>query len=414
MLRWISLVLALIWVWPKTALAKDTQSAGARAVTDFGAMHHPVVSKGGMVSAQDRIAAQVGRDILKRGGNAIDAAVATGFALAVTHPDAGNLGGGGFMLVHLAKTGEVVALDFREMAPARASRDMYLDAKGEVDNRLAQFSHLSAGVPGTVMGLLDALETYGTMTRRQVMGPAIRLASQGFVMGPYLAESLEQHRKQLSADPSSVDYFLGRKAGERFVQKDLAASLRRILAKGADGFYSGETADLIVAEMQEGAGIITHEDLAAYHTVTRKPVQGRYKGHEIYAMSPPSSGGVHIVQMLNILSGYDLQADGHNSANYLHKLIEVMRRAYADRSKYLGDPDFVDVPVAELTDPSYAAALRAGIDLSAASKSADILPGGDLPYESNNTTHFSVIDKDGNAVALTYTCLLYTSPSPRD
>ena len=403
MLRWVSLVLALIWVWPETALAKDTQSAGARAVTDFGAMHHPVVSKGGMVSTQDRLAAEVGRDILARGGNAIDAAVATGFALAVTHPDAGNLGGGGFMLVHLAKTGEVVALDFREMAPARASRDMYLDASGEVDNRLAQFSHLSAGVPGTVMGLLDALETYGTMTRRQVMGPAIRLASQGFVMGPYLAESLEQHREQLSADPSSVDYFLGRKAGERFVQKDLAASLRRILAKGADGFYSGETADLIVAEMQEGAGIITHEDLAAYHTVTRKPVQGRYKGHDIYAMSPPSSGGVHIVQMLNILSGYDLQADGHNSANYLHKLIEVMRRAYADRSKYLGDPDFVDVPVAELTDPSYAAALRAGIDLSAASKSADILPGADLPYESNNTTHFSVIDKDGNAVAITYT-----------
>ena len=403
MLRYALTVLAAttMTVLPITADAKDT--AGAKALTDYGSVHHPVLSKGGMVSAQDRLAAEVGRDILRRGGNAIDAAVATGFALAVTHPDAGNLGGGGFMLISLAKTGEVIAIDFREMAPAGASRDMYLGSDGEVDNQRAQYSHLSAGVPGTVMGMLDALETYGTMTRRQVIGPAIRLASKGFIMSPVLAESLESHREQLSADPSSIDYFLGHQAGTRFVQNDLAASLRRIRDKGSDGFYKGETADLIVAEMETGGGVITHDDLSEYKTVTRKPVKGVYKGYDIYAMSPPSSGGVHIVQMLNILSGYDLQADGHNSADYLHKLIESMRRAYADRSKYLGDPDFVDVPTRELMAMDYADDLRSDIDLSKASKSSDILPGALLPYESVNTTHYSVIDKNGNAVAVTYT-----------
>ena len=381
--------------------AKD--SAGANALRSYDAIHHPAIAEKGMVSAQDRIAAEVGRDILARGGNAIDAAVATGFALAVTHPEAGNLGGGGFMMVHLAETGEVIALDFREMAPAGATRDMYLGTDGEVDNRLAQYSRLSAGVPGTVMGLLDALEAYGTMTRREVMGPSIRLASKGFPMSYALAQGLEESRGQLSVDESSVDYFLGRKAGEKFTQPDLAQTLRRILKSGADGFYAGKTAELIVAEMQKGRGVITREDLANYKTVTREAVTGQYKGHKIYAMSPPSSGGVHIVQMLNILSGYDLKADGHNSAAYLHKLIEVMRRAYADRSKYLGDPDFVDVPVLALTAQGYADDLRESISPDLAAKSRDILPGAKLPYESVNTTHYSVIDKDGNAAAVTYT-----------
>ena len=307
------------------------------------------------------------------------------------------------MMVHLAETGEVIALDFREMAPAGATRDMYLGTDGEVDNRLAQYSRLSAGVPGTVMGLLDALEAYGTMTRREVMGPSIRLASKGFPMSYALAQGLEESRGQLSVDESSVDYFLGRKAGEKFTQPDLAQTLRRILKSGADGFYAGKTAELIVAEMQKGRGVITREDLANYKTVTREAVTSQYKGHKIYAMSPPSSGGVHIVQMLNILSGYDLKADGHNSAAYLHKLIEVMRRAYADRSKYLGDPDFVDVPVLALTAQGYADDLRESISLDLAAKSRDILPGAKLPYESVNTTHYSVIDKDGNAAAVTYT-----------
>jgi len=402
MLRQFLLSVAALTLTAGPVIAKDT-NAGARALMSFDGIHHEVLAKNGIVSAQDRIAAEVGRDILARGGNAIDAAVATGFALAVTHPQAGNLGGGGFMMVHLAETGEVIALDFREMAPASATRDMYLGADGEVNNRLAQYSRLSAGVPGTVMGLLDALETYGTMTRRQVLGPAIRLASRGFSVSYALEQSLEAHREQLSADESSVDYFLGRKEGETFKQPDLAQTLRRIQKSGADGFYKGRTAELIAAEMQTGRGVMTLEDLANYETMTRKPVSGKYKGHDIYAMSPPSSGGVHIVQMLNILSGYDLRADGHNSAAYLHKLIESMRRAYADRSKYLGDPDFVDVPVIDLTAQSYADALREAIQPETASRSVDISPGAQLPYESVNTTHYSVIDKDGNAVAVTYT-----------
>jgi gamma-glutamyltranspeptidase/glutathione hydrolase len=402
-------ILAVLGFLSLPAAAKDTsnQSAGAQAVTDFGTIHHPVLSKKGMVSTQDRIAAQVGADILARGGNAVDAAVATGFALAVTHPQAGNLGGGGFMLVYLAEDKRTVALDFREMAPAGASRDMYLNAQGDVDNSFAQYSRASAGVPGTVMGLLEALDSYGTMTRRQVMGPSIRLASEGFTVSPTLEEGLKSAGKRFAADPSSVAYFGDVKAGTVWKQPDLAKTLRRILKDGADGFYKGETARLIADEMQKGEGqaqgLITVEDLANYETVTREPVRGTYRGYDIAAMSPPSSGGVHIVQMLNILEGYNLRAEGHNSAAYLHKLIESMRRAYADRSKYLGDPDFVDVPVGGLTDKAYADRLRDGIDLSKASRSIDVLPGSELVPEPVNTTHYSVMDADGNAVSLTYT-----------
>jgi len=395
--------LAVLIGTPAWAAEAPADAPGARAVFDFGTIHHPVLAKGGMVSSQDRLASQVGADILGRGGNAVDAAVAVGFALAVTHPQAGNLGGGGFMLINIEEENETLAIDFREMAPAKASRDMYLDRSGDVDNAKAQYSRASAGVPGTVMGLLDALESHGTMTRRQVMGPAIRLASEGFTVSPALAQSLASAQEEFSADESSVGYFVGVKAGERWVQADLAKTLRRIMKNGADGFYAGETAQLIVDEMNEGGGLISLKDLENYETVTREPVRGTYRGYEIAAMSPPSSGGVHIVQMLNILEGYDLQADGHNSAAYLHKLIESMRRAYADRSKYLGDPDFVDVPVRELTDKAYAGRLRNGINLERASTSAEILPGSELVPEPINTTHYSVMDKDGNAVSLTYT-----------
>ena len=392
---------------PIAAKDKPAARAGAQAVTNFGTINHPSLSKNGMVSTQDRLAAQVGADILARGGNAVDAAVATGFALAVTHPQAGNLGGGGFMLVYLAEEKKTIALDFREMAPALATRDMYLDAQGNVDNKIARYSRASAGVPGTVMGLLEALETYGTMTRREVMGPAIRLASEGFVASHTLEKQLKSAGKRFAADPSSVEYFGHVKAGQVWKQADLAKTLRRILKGGAEGFYAGETAGLIANEMQMGdgaaRGLITVEDLSNYKTVTREPVYGTYRGYEIAAMSPPSSGGVHVVQMLNILEGYNLRADGHNSAAYLHKLIESMRRAYADRSKYLGDPDFVDVPVQALTDKAYAKRLRGGIDLLKASSSAEILPGAKLAPEPVNTTHFSVMDRDGNAVSLTYT-----------
>jgi len=392
--------------------AKEPASAGARALLSFDSRFHPVIASKGMVSAQDRIGAQVGRDILARGGNAVDAAVATGFALAVSHPQAGNLGGGGFMVIALSgqKQGiedRIITLDFREMAPAAASRDMYIGPDGDVDSQKSQYSHAAAGVPGTVMGLLDALDAYGTMSRREVIGPAIRLASRGVPVSYGLAQSLENHREQLLRDSSSIEYFLdggrGLKVGDNWIQPDLAKTLRRIMKQGTEGFYSGDIADLIIAEMRDGNGVITHNDLKNYRTVTRDAVSGYYRGYEIFAMPPPSSGGVHILQMLNILSGYDLQADGHNSAAYLHKLIESMRRAYADRSKYLGDPDFFDVPVAALIAQDYGDALREDIDLEKAALSADILPGATLKDEGPSTTHYSVIDKDGNAVAVTYT-----------
>lgn len=393
-----------------SAVAADAP-AGAKALMSFDSRFHPVIANNGMVSTQDRLAAEVGHDILARGGNAVDAAVATGFALAVTHPQAGNLGGGGFMVVYLADSQETLTIDFREMAPSRASRDMYLNAAGDVDNIRAQYSHKSAGVPGTVMGMLDALETYGSMSRREVIGPAVKLASRGFPMSYALAQSLEGHREELSADPSSVEYFfkggVGYREGELFKQEDLANSLRRIVKDGRDGFYGGKTAELIVQEMGKGSprgvGLINMADLAAYKTVMRRPVMGEYKGYTIASMPPPSSGGVHIVQMLNMLKAYDLQADGHNSAAYLHKLVEVMRRAYADRSKWLGDPDFADIPTLDLIDPVYNAAQAATIDLNVANKSTDIAPAATMPYESPQTTHYSVIDKDGNAVAVTYT-----------
>ena len=394
------LLLVALFVLPTPALAQDANPA-ARAVYQTGAIHHPVLARRGMVSAQERVAAEIGADILKQGGNAVDAAVAVGFALAVTHPQAGNLGGGGFMMIG-ESGGAATAIDFREQAPAGARRDMYLGEDGDVDNRLAQYSHLSAGVPGTVAGLLHALETRGTMSRRAVLAPAIRLADKGVVLTPLQALSLGA-ADSMDADPSSVAYFKGRIAGDVLVQRDLGRTLKRIAKDGRDGFYSGRTADLIVAEMERGNGLISHDDLAAYTVVEREAVTGRFRGYAIAAMPPPSSGGVHLVQMLNILSGYDLQDGGHNSARYLHRLIEAMRRAYADRSLYLGDPDFVDVPVAALTDPAYADRLRDTIDPKTATPSASILPGAVLPEESLNTTHYSVIDDDGMAVSVTYT-----------
>ena len=393
--------LAALTLQMPLSVSADESNPAARAFYQYDEIHQPVLSRTGMVSAQDALAAQVGAEIMRRGGNAVDAAVGVGFALAVTHPQAGNLGGGGFMML-AQPDGTLKAIDFREMAPAAASRDMYLGDDGTVDNEKAQFSRASAGVPGTVAGLLHALDNYGTMTRRQVMGPAIALADRGFIVSPALAQELAS-ASSLEADESSIDYFMGLEAGSRWQQTDLAGSLRRIMRDGRDGFYAGETADLIVAEMAQGGGLITHEDLAAYQVVERNPVVGAYDGYQVAAMPPPSSGGVHLVQMLNILEGYDLQNDGHNSAAYLHKLIEAMRRAYADRSAYLGDPDFTDVPVEALTDPAYADRLRETIDLSSASRSAEIRPGAVLPYEGPSTTHYSVIDDEGRAVSVTYT-----------
>ncbi len=334
------------------------------------------VSENGMVVVQEGLAAEVGRQILAKGGNAVDAAVATGFAMAVTHPQAGNIGGGGFMVIWLAEEKRAVAIDFREMAPAGADRDMYLNEEGDADFDLSQYSHLSSGVPGSVMGLTYALETYGTMSLREVIAPAIRLAARGIPVSYGLEAALHDNKASLSADPSTVAYFLTDKdggqmdEGDLLVQKDLARTLREISRKGAKGFYEGWVADAIVEEMARGGGLITHEDLANYKVVEREPVRGTYRGHEIIGMPPPSSGGIHVIQMLNILEGYNNLGElGHNSAAYLHRVIEAMRRAFADRSKYVGDPDYFDVPTNDLINKAYAYQLRQNINLEQATPS---------------------------------------------
>lgn len=390
------------------ALAQTAgEASGANALVTYRSIFHPVESENGMVAAQDRRAAEVGRDILKKGGNVVDAAVATGFALAVTHPQAGNIGGGGFMLIKLAGHSEVIAIDYREMAPAGASRDMFLNEAGEVDNQRARFSHLSAGVPGSVMGLTMALEKYGSMPLKDVIAPAIRLAEKGFPVTDALADALGEYPDRFKRDPSTVAYFTRKGAayeqGDILIQQDLARTLKAIAKSGAKGFYEGPVADLIVAEMSANGGLITREDLKAYKAVERAAVTGTFRGYDIVSMPPPSSGGVHLIEMLNVLEGYDLAAMGHNNADYLGLLVETMRRAYADRSAYLGDPDFFDVPVAALTSGDYAAKLRGQINPKRATKSADVAPGLGPVGESEQTTHFSVMDKDGNAVAVTTT-----------
>lgn len=388
--------------------AQAQSAAGENALISYDARFHPVIGENGAVAAQEEIAAQVGRDILAAGGNAVDAAVATGFALAVTHPQAGNLGGGGFMVIKLAGRDEPVAIDYREMAPGAAGRDMFLDDNGDVDNDRARFSHLSTGVPGSVMGLTMALERYGTMSLKDVLAPAIALADKGYPMPRALAQALSRRQDRFTRDPSSLAYLYKPdgtqyRTGERFVQKDLAKTLKRIAKHGAAGFYEGPVAALIVEEMAANGGLITLGDLKNYRAVGREAVTGTYRGHEIISMPPPSSGGVHVIQMLNILEGYDLAALGHNSADYIAVLVEAMRRAYADRSEYLGDPDYFEVPIDALTDKDYAKTLRAQIDPNKATLSSAVRPGLGPVDESPQTTHYSVIDKDGNAVAATTT-----------
>ena len=366
-----------------------------------------VFSEGGMVASRSKLASEVGADVLRRGGNAVDAAVAVGFALAVTYPSAGNVGGGGFMVIRMAD-GTVITNDHREKAPLAATRDMYLDEDGNVVPELSTHSHLAVGVPGTVDGLLDVLERFGTMSRREVLRPAVRLAERGFALDLDTARSFERRAPQFAKHPASAEIFAKKggetyRRGEVFKQKDLAAVLRRIQRQGREGFYAGRTADLIVAEMERGGGLITHEDLATYDSVWREPIRGTYRGHEIISMPPPSSGGVLLVQMLNMFEPYDVAAMGYGSAELVHLMIEGERRAYADRAEHLGDPDFHDVPVGMLTDKAYAAKRFADFDAARASRSEDIGPGGYEDRESLETTHASVIDKDGNAVSYTTT-----------
>ncbi|WND01455.1 gamma-glutamyltransferase [Temperatibacter marinus] len=391
--------------------AQETKAAKKKIevpLHDYLNRFHPVMARKGMVVAQEKHATEAGYAMIAQGGNAIDAAVATGFALAVTYPQAGNIGGGGFLLAYIAKEDKVIALDFREMAPGSAHRDMFLKEDGSVDRRKAMFSAHSSGVPGTVKGLIQAHKKYGSLPLQTVMGPAIKLAEEGFLMPWGIASSIAGRMKRLSADKDTARYFFkadgsAYEAGELFVQKDLAKTLQSIADKGADGFYRGWVADKIVEKMKETGGIISHEDLKNYKAVERTAVRSPYRGYEVVSMPPPSSGGVHIVQMMNVLEGYDLRSFGHNSADYIHTVTEAMKHAYADRSEYLGDPDYWDVPVEKLTSKAYAAQIRAKIMSEKATPSQDIKPGMHMVAESPQTTHLSSMDAAGNAVSLTYT-----------
>ena len=373
---------------------------------------HPVKAQHGMVASVDAMATQVGVDILRQGGNAVDAAIAVGFALAVTHPQAGNLGGGGFMLLRTA-SGRTAAIDFREMAPARASRDMFLDKQGNADSKLSLTSHLASGTPGTVAGFALAAKKYGTLPLRTLLAPAIKLARDGIIVNDALADDLATYGKENlinHANSRAIFYKADGKPyqkGDRLVQKNLARSLQLIAQQGADAFYTGRIADEIAGEMAQHGGLIGKADLAAYRAVERKPVSGTYRGYEVFSMPPPSSGGIHIVQILNILENFDLAKWGFGSADAMQVMAEAEKYAYADRSEYLGDPDFVKVPQQALTSKAYARTLAQQIDVSKARPSSEIKPGKLAPYESNQTTHFSVVDKAGNAVAVTYTLNTY-------
>lgn len=382
----------------------------AKQAPIFAGMHtaQPVWAKHGMVASQEALATDVGVEILRQGGNAVDAAVAVGFALAVTYPRAGNLGGGGFMMIYPAGSDAVIALDYREMAPAKARKDMYLDENGDVIAEMSLFHGTSSGVPGSVMGMAMALHKYGTMPLAEVIKPAIELAEEGYIVSRDLSRSLRGLSERLQKWPSTKAVFYhpdgsALQTGERLLQPDLAATLKRIAAQGADGFYKGETAKLIASAIQQAGGIMTEEDLANYRAVERTAVHGSYRGYDVFSMPPPSSGGVHLVQILNILENVDLASMGHNSAASIHYMAEAMRRAYADRSEYLGDPDFYSVPVKGLTSKAYALQQFKQIDAGKATSSSAVKPGNPIPYESDQTTHYSVVDKWGNAVATTTT-----------
>ncbi|MEZ9234656.1 gamma-glutamyltransferase [Shewanella sp. 10N.286.52.A9] len=399
----IALLLGFTSLSASTVQAANEQSIYSRAATA-----QPIWAEHGMVASQESLATRIGVDILKQGGNAVDAAVAVGFALAVTLPRAGNIGGGGFMLVHLAETNKTIAIDYRETAPSKAHKDIFLDEKGKPNPKLSREHGLAVGVPGTVMGFELALEKYGTMKLSEVIAPAIKLAKEGISVNPDLANSLDGLKRRISQWPSSAKIFY-KKNGDSFavndtlVQTDLAHSLSLIATHGSKGFYEGETAEKIVASIKQANGIMTLEDLKNYQVVEREPIRGEYRGYEIVSMPPPSSGGIHIIQMLNMLENYPINELGHNTAQTLHLMVESMKHAYADRSEYLGDPDFNPVPLKALTDQKYADSLVKKIAYNKATPSAEIKPGNIAPYESNQTTHYSVVDKWGNAVSNTYT-----------
>ena len=388
------------------ALAQ-TSTTPAQAIIRYDSIHHPVVAQKGMVVSQRQIASDIGRQILAQGGNAVDAGVAVGYALAVLLPRAGNIGGGGFMLIHLAESQKTIAIDYRERAPAAAHQDLFLDSKGDVDPQLERFSHLAVGVPGTVAGLSHALEKYGTLPLAQVMAPAIELAERGFVMDYDTASAIALRVDHLKRHPATANKLFKAGApyepGDVFKQPILAKTLKTISDLGPKGFYEGKVANQLIAEMQANQGIMTHADLKAYQPTERPVLKSTYRSYDVVSMPPPSSGGVHLLQMLNVLEHFDLKQMGIGSAESLHVLAETMKLAYADRSQHLGDPDYHDVPVDWLLSKTYAKTLASRIKAQRATPSEDIAPGSPDDYESDETTHFSVIDNDGNVVANTYT-----------
>ncbi|MGD7468019.1 gamma-glutamyltransferase, partial [Ralstonia pseudosolanacearum] len=375
------------------------------APSSYAASVAPVAAENGMVVAAQHLATRVGVDVLKRGGNAVDAAVAVGYALAVVYPAAGNLGGGGFMTIQLAD-GRKTFLDFREVAPKGATANMYLDKDGNVIKGLSTKGHLAVGVPGTVSGMEYAREKYGTRSRTELIAPAIRLADKGFALDQGDIDMLLTSTKDFQEDPASGAIFLNKgqpyQVGQKLVQRDLARTLHAISVKGTDGFYKGWVGKAIVASSQAGKGLITQEDLDGYKTRELAPVECDYRGYHVVSAPPPSSGGVVICEMLNILEGYPLKDLGYHSAQAVHYQIEAMRHAYVDRNSYLGDPDFVKNPLDRLLDKNYAAKIRAVIDPKKAGVSKDIKPGVE-PHEGSNTTHYSIADRYGNAVSVTYT-----------
>lgn len=401
-----NLLLLLLLVFNLQTIAFAQIDSGA--VIRYQDLQHPVLGAAGMVAAQNRLSAESGAQILAAGGNAVDAAIATGFSLAVTLPRAGNIGGGGFMLIHDADNDENIAIDYREMAPLNATRDMYLDENGDVDTQRSRFSHLAAGVPGTVSGFYTAHQKLGSLPWKQLLQPAIEQARGGIIVSYDLAEFLRGRQTRLCRNAAACGYFYKQdgstfEAGDIFVQADLADTLELIAENGPDAFYKGEIAGLIAEEMLRGGGLVDAESLAAYEPVVREAVTGTYRGYDVVTMPPPSSGGVHILQMLNILEHFPVASMGSGSADAIHVLAEAARLAYADRSEHLGDPDYYDVPVQWLTSKAYGEQLAASIDMKKARKSSDVSPGVEPAYESEDTTHYSVIDSDGNVVSNTYT-----------
>ncbi|OKO70012.1 gamma-glutamyltransferase [Bradyrhizobium sp. NAS96.2] len=363
----------------------------------------------GMVVAQEKLAARVGADFLRQGGNAVDAAVATGFAMAVTYPRAGNIGGGGFMVIHLAGRNEDIAIDYRETAPQAATRDMFLNAEGKPDPDKSRNSALAIGVPGTVAGLALALEKYGSgkFTLAQILKPAIDLARDGFIVTDDTADTLADMYRRMSRWPNSAKTFSHADGtplheGDRLIQGDLAGVLTAVAEQGPRGFYEGAVAEKLVSGIKNAGGIFTSEDLKSYQPVIRTPIRGTYRGYDIVSMPQPSSGGVVLLEILNILEGFQMSDMKQGSAPSLHVMIEAMKRAYADRARYLGDPAFVDAPTKLLVDKDYAAKQRATIDLARATPWTDVR-NAKQPHEGDNTTHYSVVDAGGNAVSNTYT-----------